>query len=426
MDAPQIYSAKEGCMNRLIYLLALVGLVAGSGAAFGLNNGRYTITSSLSGLVMDVAAKSTADGAKIQQYTAQGSTNQQFDVTSLGDGSYSIRPVHSGKSLDVYQKNANDGAELRQWSYSGASNQRWHIDDIGGGVSAITSVFSGKAVEVWQGSTAAGAEIRLSTYSGGARQKWSFRVVAGAPPLANLTVWLAGDSTVATGGAMCPIGWGRDFSTYFDSRVTVQNLAAGGRSVRTWLYDVQSTKGTDGECRLNNDANGTPILQARWQTMLNGMKRGDYLFIQFGINDGDSACPRHVGGNAFMAAYTMMAQAARARGAIPVFITPVSAISCSGNTARPTRGFLTETNSVGAAIGVPVIDLHARSIGLYNSRGFCPIPGGGDITASTGGAVGLFFCNDHTHFDAGGAVSIGGLVAAALRDQNIPLAQYLK
>ena len=26
-----------------------------------------------------------------------------------------------------------------------------------------------------------------------------------------------------------------------------------------------------------------------------GMKAGDYLFIQFGINDGDSACPRHVG-----------------------------------------------------------------------------------------------------------------------------------
>jgi lysophospholipase L1-like esterase len=413
-------------MNRLIYLLALVGLVAYSDAARAINNGRYTIVSSLSGLTLDVAGKSTADGAKIVQYTATGATNQQFDVVNLGDGSYSIRPVHSGKSLDVYQRNANDGAELRQWSYSGATNQRWHIDDIGGGVSVITSVFSGKAVEVWQGSTAAGAEIRLSTYSGNARQKWSFRVVGSTPPLANITVWLAGDSTVATGGSACPIGWGRDFSTYFDSRVTVQNLAVAGRSVRTWLYDVQSTMGSDGECVLNKDAAGAPILQARWQTMLGGMKQGDYLFIQFGINDGDSACPRHVGGNAFMASYAMMAQAARARGATPVFITPVSAIRCSGNTAVASRGFLTETNNVGSANGVPVIDLHARSIGLYNSRGFCPIPGGGDITASTGGAVGLFFCNDHTHFDAGGAVSIGGLVAQALRDQNIPLAQYLK
>jgi lysophospholipase L1-like esterase len=414
-------------MNRLVYLLVLAALATWSNAALALSNGRYTIVSSLSGLTMDVASKSTADGAKILQYTPKaGATNQQFDVLNLGDGSYSIRPVHSGKSLDVYQKNPNDGAELRQWSYSGGSNQRWHIDDIGGGLSVITSVFSGKAVEVWQGSTAIGAEIRLSTYAGSAQQKWSFRAVGSAPPLANITVWLAGDSTVATGGAVCPIGWGRDFATYFDSRVTVQNLAVAGRSVRTWLYDVQSTLGSDGECVLNKDAAGAPILQARWQTMLSGMKQGDYLLIQFGINDGDSACPRHVGSNAFMSSYAMMAQAARARGATPVFITPVSAIRCSGNTAVASRGFITETNNVGAANGVPVIDLHARSIALYNSRGFCPIPGGGDVSATTGGAVGIFFCDDHTHFDAGGALSIGGLVAQALRDQNIPLAQYLK
>jgi lysophospholipase L1-like esterase len=414
-------------MNRLISLLALVGLVAWSDSASALNNGRYTIVSSLSGLTMDVASRSTADGAKILQYTPRaGATNQQFDVLNLGDGSYSIRPVHSGKSLDVYQRNPNDGAELRQWTYSGATNQRWRIDDIGGGLSVITSVFSGKAVEVWQASTAIGAEIRLSSYAGGAGQKWSFRTVGVTPPVANITVWLAGDSTVATGGAACPIGWGRDFSTYFDSRVTVQNLAVAGRSVRTWLYDVQSTFGSDGECRLTTDASGAPVLQARWQTMLNGMKQGDYLLIQFGINDGDSTCPRHVGSNAFMSAYAMMAQAARARGANPVFITPVSAIRCSGNTAVASRGFLTETNNVGAANGVPVIDLHARSIALYNSRAFCPIPGGGDVTATTGGAVGAFFCADHTHFDAGGAVAIGGLVSQALRDQNIPLAQYLK
>lgn len=410
-------------MNRLVCLM-LMGLVAYSDAALAINNGRYAIVSSLSGLTMDVAARSTADGAKVLQYTANGATNQQFDVVDLGDGSYSIRPVHSAKSLDVYEWNANDGAELRQWSYLGNSNQRWHIDDIGGGQYSITSVFSGKAVEVWQGSTAVGAEIRLSTYTGVPAQKWSFRAVGGAP--GSMTVWLAGDSTVANGGSVCPIGWGRDFSTYFDNRVTVQNLAVAGRSVRTWLYDVQSSMGSDGECVLNKDATGAPILQARWQTMLSGMKQGDYLLIQFGINDGDSTCPRHVGSNAFMAAYAMMAQAARARGAIPIFITPVSAISCSGNTAVATRGFLSETRSVGAANGVPVIDLHTRSIALYNSRGFCPIPGGGDVSESTGGAVGLFFCNDHTHFDTGGALSVGGVVAQALRDQNIPLAQYLK
>jgi len=412
-------------MKRLACLLTW-GLVAHGGVALAIDNGRYTIVSSLSNLDMDVASKSTADGAKILQYTATNATNQQFDVLALGDGSYSIRPVHSGKSLDVYQKNPNDGAELRQWTWSGNTNQRWRIDDIGGGVSVITSVFSNRAVTVLGASTAAGAELRLNTYTGAAAQKWSFRPVGSPPPQAKLTVWLAGDSTVATGGAACPIGWGRDFAGNFNSNVTVQNLAVAGRSVRTWLYDVQSTMDSSGECVLNTDASGAPILQARWQTMLNGMKQGDYLLIQFGINDGDTTCPRHVGSNAFKAAYAMMAQAARARGTTPIFLTPVSAIRCSGSTAVATRGFLAETNAVGTSLGVPVIDLHARSIALYNSRGFCPIPGGGDITASTGGAVGAFFCDDHTHFDAGGAVAIGALVAQGLREQNIPLAQYLK
>lgn len=240
-----------------------------------------------------------------------------------------------------------------------------------------------------------------------------------------ITLWIAGDSTVANGGPSCAFGWGRDFANNFNSNVSVQNLAVGGRSVRTWLYDVQSTMGSDGECALTTDASGKPVLQSRWQTTLAGMKRGDYLFIQFGINDGSATCPRHVGSTAFMQEYRMMAEAARARGATPIFITPVSAIRCSGNTAVASRGFLSETINLGANMNVPVIDLHQRSIQLYNQRGFCPIPGGA-VNATTGGAVGSFFCDDHTHFDLAGAKDIGSLVAQGIRDLNLPLAQHLK
>ncbi len=241
-----------------------------------------------------------------------------------------------------------------------------------------------------------------------------------------ITLWMAGDSTVMNGGSSCPHGWGRDFADYFNSNVSVQNLAVGGRSVRTWLYDVQSSFGSDGECILSTDSSGNPILQDRWQTALSGMKSGDYLFIQFGINDGSSSCPRHVGSNAFMQAYQMMAEAARARGATPIFITPVSAVRCSGDTAVASRGFISETFDSGANLSVPVIDLHQRSIQLYNERNFCPIPGGGDVSESTGGAVGAFFCNDHTHFDTSGAYDIAGLVVQGLRDLNLPLTQHLK
>jgi len=239
------------------------------------------------------------------------------------------------------------------------------------------------------------------------------------------TVWIAGDSTVANGSTPCPAGWGKHFEPYFNDYVSVVNSAVGGRSVRTWLYSVQTVMDSTGECVRDVDENGDFILQARWQAMLDGMQTGDTLFIQFGINDGSSTCDRHVGLEAFKESYGMMAQAACDRGTQPIFVTPVSAIACSGTTAVGTRGgYVTATFEAGTEYGVPVIDLHQLSVDLYNSLGFCPVPGG-DVSASTTGPVGDFFCDDHTHFSDSGAIEIAGLIVQALRDQDLALADYL-
>jgi len=270
------------------------------------------------------------------------------------------------------------------------------------------------------GGSASGGSASGGTASGGSASGGTGPVELGAA-----TVWIAGDSTVANGNTPCPVGWGKSFDSLFDDRITVVNSAVGGRSVRTWLYDVQSTADATGECVRTLDASQQPVLQQRWQDMLKGMKKGDFLLIQFGINDGDTKCPRHVGLNAFKESYGMMAKAAKDRGAQPVFITPVSAIACNGSTPKGTRGFVQATIDVGAQYGVPVIDLHAASVALYGKLGFCPIPGG-DVSATTGGAVGAFFCDDHTHFDATGAVQIADLVAEGLKSKGVALAEYLK
>ena len=246
--------------------------------------------------------------------------------------------------------------------------------------------------------------------------------VGGAGAAGNITIWIAGDSTVANGSTPCPIGWGGQFMPHFNSKVTVSNRAIGGRSVQTWLHDVSSTLGTDGECVLNSTT-----YQAAWTAMLNGMKAGDYLFIQFGINDTDSTCPRHVGTTLFKTDYGMMAQAAKDRGANPIFVTPVSSIACSGSKATPTRGtFTTATIQAGTQYDVPVIDLEQLSVALYTSLGFCPLPGADTATTFESGAIGAFFCEDHTHFEQAGAVQIADLVAKALVDQGIGLAAYLR
>jgi lysophospholipase L1-like esterase len=247
-----------------------------------------------------------------------------------------------------------------------------------------------------------------------ARSAWT----AAAP----VTVWLAGDSTMADpGSARCPVGWGSQFDALFNADVTVRNRAVGGRSIQTWMYEgnVSGTKGPDGECRLTSGTYST-----RWQSMLNtstGMKAGDYLFIQFGINDSSATCPRHVGPARYRQLMTTMAQAALARGAHPVLLTPVAALTCSGSTATKNRGFVNETFAVGSGTGAPVVDLQALSVSLYNNLRFCPH--NGDFGS---GPVGAFFCDDRTHFETYGAQRIAGLVAGDVRRQNMPLAAYLR
>lgn len=74
------------------------------------------------------------------------------------------------------------------------------------------------------------------------------------------TLWIAGDSTVKSNAPMR--GWGQDLGTFFDpAKINVVNRAIGGRSSRTFF--------TEG----------------RWKEILNAMKPGDFVIIQFGHND---------------------------------------------------------------------------------------------------------------------------------------------
>jgi lysophospholipase L1-like esterase len=300
----------------------------------------------------------------------------------------------------------------------------------GEGIDATAGEQQDGTLPIAPGSGGAGAEPTAGAPGGAGGSGAELEdpeVTLPAPDLSALTIWIAGDSTVANGNTPCPRGWGGELSSHFAEHVTVNNSAAGGRSVHTWLYDVQDVlDSSSGECALALDASGEPVLQPRWQAMLDGMRAGDYLFIQFGINDGDPSCDRHVGLDAFQAAYAMMASAARERGAQPIFLTPVSSIACSGTSARGSRGaFVPATLETGLELDVPVIDLHARSVALFQSLAFCPVSGG-DVSAETGGPVGDFFCDDHTHFASVGARAIAELVIQALREQQSPLVNHLR
>jgi lysophospholipase L1-like esterase len=77
------------------------------------------------------------------------------------------------------------------------------------------------------------------------------------------TLHLVGDSTVKSGGASGHIGWGERMAPYIDAgKANVVNHAIGGRSSRTFYNE------------------------GRWQKVMDALKAGDVVLIQFGHNDG--------------------------------------------------------------------------------------------------------------------------------------------
>jgi rhamnogalacturonan acetylesterase len=77
--------------------------------------------------------------------------------------------------------------------------------------------------------------------------------------------YIIGDSTVRNGdgsGKNGQWGWGSFMADYFDTtKISVQNQAIGGRSSRTF------------------------ITEGRWDKILQTLKKGDYVIMQFGHND---------------------------------------------------------------------------------------------------------------------------------------------
>jgi lysophospholipase L1-like esterase len=269
------------------------------------------------------------------------------------------------------------------------------------------------------GGTATGATTTSSTIPVGDASV--ARVLGASDGKTPVTVWMAGDSTMSGSGCTGG-GWGTQFASVFNSSVKVVNSSVAGRSIQTWLYDPNvGAMGADGECTVN-----PKTYNPRWTAMLDantGMKPGDYLFIEFGINDAETTCQtgktRHVGSALFQTYLTTMAQAAMDRGAQPIFLTSMSGLQCSGSTAQPNRAFGPETKAAGAADNVVVIDMTTISAALYTSLGLCPSSG------TSSGASGAFFCNDTTHFEQAGALQIAKAVAKALKDQGIGLGAYV-
>lgn len=220
------------------------------------------------------------------------------------------------------------------------------------------------------------------------------------------TIFVASDSTAAayTQYQYPLTGWGDRISYYLTDDVVVDDQAKAGRSTRSFIEEG----GVD--------------------TIVNRIQPNDYLFIMSAINDSASdksgQPPRKTNPTTTYKAYLrVFVNAARAHGAIPVFVTSQTKNTYDiwGRYYNSVGDYPQAMRDFGAELNVPVIDLNQKSIDLFTSAGpnfvktnyFINLPSGVWPNYPNGYA-------DYIHFQDHGATALAGQVVDGIRELNLP------
>ncbi|HEY3902152.1 MAG TPA: rhamnogalacturonan acetylesterase [Chthoniobacter sp.] len=202
-----------------------------------------------------------------------------------------------------------------------------------------------------------------------------------------------GDSTVCEYPDDSPNrGWGHYLGDYFRDSVKIVNLAASGRSTKTF------------------------IKEGRWTKAL--AEKPQYVLIQFGHNDSHAkekpeATDAATDYREYLRQYV---KEAREIGAKPVFVTPMCrrTFTADGKLEDNLAPYADAMKAVAAELKVPVVDLHETSSELYLKLGpeKCL-----DLANKPG---------DATHFNEKGAKAMAELVMSKLPEAVPELQNLLK
>ena len=129
-----------------------------------------------------------------------------------------------------------------------------------------------------------------------------FLMAFAMPEKKKITIWMCGDSTMSIKEkkAYPETGWGMPFVYFWDSTVTVENLAKNGRSTSSFRNE------------------------GLWQIVLDKAAEGDYVFIQFGHNDEVSTKKTYTTEVEFKNNLKQYVTDARGKKAIPILLTPMA------------------------------------------------------------------------------------------------------
>ncbi|MFE4702262.1 rhamnogalacturonan acetylesterase [Streptomyces sp. NPDC056738] len=213
-----------------------------------------------------------------------------------------------------------------------------------------------------------------------------------APHRGPLTLHIAGDSTAAQkyADAAPETGWGMALPFFLREDIAVANHAVNGRSSKSFIDE------------------------GRLASILDVIRPGDLLLVQFGHNDEKTADPTRYTEpwTTFQDCLRQYLDGARARGARPVLATPVERRKFDADGAAvPTHGdYPASMRALAAAERVPLLDVQALSIALWQRLGVEETKRYFNWTATE---------QDNTHFNPPGAIAVARLVAGALLRRRV-------
>jgi lysophospholipase L1-like esterase len=227
--------------------------------------------------------------------------------------------------------------------------------------------------------------------------------------LPEITIVMIGDSTMANKknpDENPERGWGQVLPQFFNEKVTIKNHAVNGRSSKSFR-------------ELNH-----------WQLVLDSLKKGNYVFIQFGHNDGKETDPARYTNPQTAYRYNLIRyiEETRAKGAIPVLFSSIARrkFNDEGVLLDAHGNYTLQTRLVAQELNVPFFDMQYLteqmqiSFGVEESKKlhlhFAP----GENAYFPDGIT------DNTHLSILGATEISKLFIKELQKQNLPLAKYVK
>lgn len=232
------------------------------------------------------------------------------------------------------------------------------------------------------------------------------------------TVFIVGDSTVKNGsgnGDGGLWGWGDFINQFLDTtKITIQNHALGGTSSRSF-----QDKGL-------------------WKPVLDQLKKGDYVLIQFGHNDNgpindtirargtfkgigeeteeidNLLTHKHETVHSYGWYIRKLVQDAKSKGAIPIVFSPIPRNDWKdGKILRNNQSYGLWAKQIAEQEKVTFIDLNKHMSNELDKIGQEKVMGT------------YFYERDHTHTSAKGAVLSASVIASELKKSSNSLKKYV-